>query len=96
MSLVKNIIFVLLSSSLFATTIQEVYNNAPSLNGYDKYLILDPSITYVGGLGVFEGDVFIEGNGAVIDLDDSGGLWAFADEEYPASLSVEYCSIINS
>ncbi len=92
----KIFILVLLSSFSICTTIQEVYNIAPSLNGYDKYLILDSNTTYTGGLGVFEGNVYIQGNGATIDLDDSGGLWAFADEEFPASLSIEYCSIINS
>ena len=92
----KKTIFILLSSIVLSTTIQDVYNDAMPLNGYDKYLILDSSIIYTGGLGVFEGDVYIEGNGATINLYESGGLWAFADEEFPASLSIEYCSIINS
>ena len=96
MRITENLIFILLSSLAMCTSMQDVYNNATSQNGYDKYLILDSNTIYTGGLGIFEGDVFIKGNGATINLDDSGGLWAFADEEYPASLSVEYCSIINS
>jgi len=96
MNLGKKTIFILLSSIVLSTTIQDVYNDAMPLNGYDKYLILDSSIIYTGGLGVFEGDIYIEGNGATINLYESGGLWAFADEEFPASLSIEYCSIINS
>ena len=31
---------------LFPTSLQEAYDNATSLNGYDKYLILNPDSTY--------------------------------------------------
>ena len=44
------IVFIL--SILFPASLQEAYDNATSLNVYDKYLILNPDSTYYGGLGL--------------------------------------------
>ena len=79
----------------FSTTLQSVYDSATPSNGYDKYLILDKNIVYTGEVGVYEGNVFIEGNGAIIDLNEGLGIWVYADENYPASLDIEYVTIIN-
>ena len=92
----RNKIFISLFSAgiLFGATLQEAFEAAEPGNGYDKYISLDSDIIYTGGIGVFEGDVMIAGNGAVIDLEDGTGIWVYGDEYYPASLDVEYCTII--
>ena len=87
------IIFIQLTLG-FSTTLQSVFDAAQPGNGYDKYLILSRSEVYTGGLGIFEGDVLIEGNGAIIDLQEGSGIWVYADENYPASLHLRYCSIV--
>ena len=74
---------------------QEAYDNATSLNGYDKYLILNPDSTYYGGLGLYEGNVMIDGQGAMIDLESGGGIWIYADQYYPCNLDIRYSTIIN-
>ena len=86
----------LLSFNLIAITLQEAYNNADSFEEYEKYVILDPSSIYTGGLGIFEGDVYINCNGSIIDLQEGNGIWIYADETYPSSLEIEHCTIINS
>ena len=86
----------LLSFNLFAITLQEAYNNASSFEDYDKYIILDSNIIYTGGLGIFEGDIYIDCNGATIDLQEGNGIWLYADEAYPSSLEIEHCTITNS
>ena len=46
-------------------------------------------------MGIYEGDVFIEGNGAIVDLNGGLGIWVYAEEEYPANLDIEFVTIIN-
>ena len=60
-----------------------------------KYIILDSDSIYYGGLGLYEGNIFIDGHGAVIDLEFGNGIWIYADEYYPCSLEIKYCTIIN-
>ena len=89
-------IFILLTISILnAITLQEAFNDASSQNGYDKYLVLNPDSIYYGGLGLYEGNIFIDGQGAVIDLQSQGGIWIYGDEYYPCNLDIQFCSIIN-
>ena len=87
---------IILTQIVFSIPLYEVYENASPMNGYDKYLILERNIIYTGNIGVYEGNVFIEGNGATIDLEQGNGIWIYSDENYPASIVLEYVSIINS
>ena len=92
----KNIIlYITLISLTFSITLQEAYDNAQPGNGYDKYILLDPNETYQGGIGIFDGSVYINCQGSVIDLMNGGGIWIYADEYYNASLNIEYCTITN-
>ena len=86
----------LLSFNIFAITLQEAYNNSSSYEEYEKYVILDSNSIYTGGLGIFEGDIYINCNGSVIDLQEGNGIWIYADEIYPSSLEIENCTITNS
>lgn len=85
----------LILSLAAAESLYSVFNNADPAFGYDKYLVLEPDITYTGGLGVYENRVFIEGNGAVIDLQEGGGIWVYADDAAQGSLDIDRCSIVN-
>ena len=86
----------LLSFNLLAITLQEAYNNSSAFEDYDKYVILSPATIYTGGLGIFEGSVYIDCNGSTIDLQEGNGIWIYADETYPSSLEIEHCTITNS
>jgi len=76
-------------------TLQSVFDTAEPGNGYDKYVILEENMIYTGEVGVYEGNVFIEGNGAIVDLNEGLGIWVYAEEGYPANLDIEYVTIIN-
>ena len=92
----KTILFLFLYiSSIQAMTLREVYENAEPGNGYDKYIILEHEMIYYGEIGVYEGSVFIEGNGSIIDLQGGVGIWVYSDENYPASLDIEHLTITN-
>ena len=86
---------LIILSCLNAITLQEVFDNASPANGYDKYLELETGMIYTGGIGIYEGDVFIDCKEAIINLEDGNGIWIYADEEYPSSLEIKNCSIIN-
>jgi len=93
---IKNIITGYFAFSLvFSATLQEIYDQAEPFNDYDKYIILDSETIYTGGLGIYEGDVFINCQGAIIDLEGGSGIWVYADEQYPSSLEMKYCTIID-
>ena len=85
------------SISLYSTSLQEMYDNAESGNGYYKYIVLDQNITYTGGLelealnGDPHQDVAIIGNGAIIDMDSSLILFS----NIAGRLDVENCVIVN-
>ena len=87
--------FILLLSLSFSITLQEVFNNSGSNGDYEKYLVLEPNQIYTGGLGIYEGDVFIDCQGSIIDLQNQNGIWIYADENYLATLDIQYCNIIN-
>ena len=89
------ILIILIISNLYAITLQEVYDNAPSTDEYDKYIVLESDSIYYGGLGLYEGNILIDGQGAVIDLQSQSGIWIYGDESYPCNLDIKYCSIIN-
>ena len=76
-------------------TLQSVFDAAEPENGYDKYLVLEQNMIYTGEVGVYEGNVFIEGNGAIVDLNEGLGIWVYAEEAYPANLDIEFVTIIN-
>ena len=88
-----NIIFFV--SLLQGITLQSVFDASGPENGYDKYIVLEENMIYTGEVGIYEGDVFIEGNGAIVDLNEGLGIWVYAEEEYPANLDIEYLTIIN-
>ena len=88
-------IFIFLSISL-SITLQEVYDSALPGYGYDKYIVLEPDNIYTGNIGIFEGNVFIDCQGSILDLLNGSGIWVYADEDYQASLDIEYCTIYDS
>lgn len=63
-----SIIFLILCFQIQAVTLQQMYNNATSGNGYDKLIILDSHTTYTGGFKQDVQSICIQGNGAKIDL----------------------------
>ena len=87
--------FLILNSFIFCISLQEVFDNASGYGEYEKYIILDSNTTYTGGIGIFEGDVYIDCQGAIINLEEGNGIWVYADVEYPSSLDIEYCTITN-
>ena len=89
------LLHIILLSLSFSITLQEVYDLAEPQNGYDKYITLDSEEIYEGGLGIFEGNVYINCQGAIIDLLGGAGIWLFSDEYYTANLDIEYCTIFN-
>ena len=91
-------IFVLLlfSFTLQPITLQEAFDEATSFGEYEKYLVLNSDYTYTGGIGVYEGDIYLDCNGAIIDLQGGNGIWVYSDEDYPSSLEIKFCTIINS
>ena len=84
-----------MTSLSLSITLQEAYNEAGPGNGYDKYVVLDPNQTYEGGIGIFEGNIYINCQGSIIDLLGGAGIWIYADEYYQATLDIEYCTIYN-
>jgi hypothetical protein len=89
-----NYIFLfLINMCLNAVSLQEAYDLSEPEGNYDRYLVLETGVIYSGGLWIgkslnpqtnhLEGregeDVFIEGNGAILDLDG-------------AELSISYCN----
>ena len=83
-------------SSVENITLQSVFDVAESKNEYDKYVVLEKDVTYIGGVGVYEGNVFIEGNGAIVDLQNGTGIWVYGDEIVPANVDMEYLTVFNA
>lgn len=92
---IQYILVLGITSIAFGIPLQEMFDSAEPMDGYDKYIILDPDEIYTGSIGIYEDNVFIEGNGAVIDLESGVGIWVYGDEMTPASLDIYRCSIIN-
>jgi hypothetical protein len=76
-------------------SLYQVYQNAEPGNGYDKYMVLNPNIVYTGGFGSSVYSVYLEGNGAVIDLQEGTGIWMSGDENSSPSMLLKGCTIIN-
>jgi len=95
MGKLKLLSLILFLTSLNASALRDIFDASGPANGYDKYVILEPGFTYTGEIGIFEGKVFIEGNGAIVDLEGGVGIWVYAEENYPASLDIEYLTISN-
>jgi hypothetical protein len=90
-----NLLFTLHISISLGVTLQSVYEAAGPGNGYDKYVVLEQNTIYTGEVGVYEGNVFIEGNGAIVDLNEGLGIWVYAEYNFPANLDIEYITLIN-
>ncbi|UCH78567.1 MAG: right-handed parallel beta-helix repeat-containing protein [Candidatus Coatesbacteria bacterium] len=55
-----------------AKSLEQAYNEAGPGEGYDKLLVLDPNVTYTGGVGLLQGKKScIRGNGALCDLQNN-------------------------
>jgi len=94
---ISNLYLIILfcGAMLQGVTLQSVFDAAGPGNGYDKYVVLEQDMIYTGEVGVYEGDVLIEGNGAIVDLNGGLGIWVYAEEAYPANLDIESVTIIN-
>jgi nitrous oxidase accessory protein NosD len=67
LSILAAVVFAIAAS---AADIQDAYDACGPAEGYDKYLELNPNVTYTGDLTVDQGkDSCIEGNGAEIYID---------------------------
>jgi hypothetical protein len=101
---------ILLPILLFANplassaTLKEMYDLAPALHGYDRYIELETGVVYTGGLYIgktfnriaaeFQGrgeDVRIKGNGAILDLEGGEICISYCTSE----LSIDDCVILN-
>lgn len=95
----KSLILLFISAFYFSlvggTTLQSIFDTAEPEHGYDKYVVLEQDMVYTGGVGIYEGNVFIEGNGAIVDLNEGLGIWVYAEDAYPANLDIEFLTIIN-
>ena len=89
------VLLLIIISTIYSATLQQAYDEATAMYGYDKYIILNSDSIYYGGLGLYEGDIFIDGRGAKIDLQDGNGIWIYGDEYYPCNLEIQYCTILN-
>ena len=90
-----NFIILYCFSILNGITLQSVFDAAGPGNGYDKYVILEHNTIYTGEVGIYDGNVFIEGNGAIVDLNEGLGIWVYAEENFPANLDIQFLTIIN-
>jgi hypothetical protein len=71
-SIITAAIFVV---AAYAVDIQDAYDACGPAEGYDKYLELNPGLTYTGELTVDQSkDSYIKGNGAEIYIDGYGKI----------------------
>ena len=91
----KIIILLTFIATSYAITLQEVFDNASSYGEYEKHVILEPNTIYTGGLGIYEGDVYIDCQGSIVNLEGGNGIWVYGDVAYPSSLHIEYCTVTN-
>lgn len=99
------IIILLLSFWLHSVSLQEIYADALPQGEYDRYLVLETGHVYTGGLWIgrslnpqtnsLEGEegenVFIEGNGAILDLQHTELTISYCNNR----LDIIDCIIIN-
>lgn len=91
----KILIYISFLSIIHTITLQEAYNESNAFLEYDKYIILNSEEIYTGGLGIYEGNIYINCNGSVIDLQGGTGIWIYAEEQIPSMLTMEHCTITN-
>lgn len=98
------IVFIFVINA-YSITLKEVYETAPAQGNYDKYMVLETGVTYIGGLLIGkiydpnitdlsgpEGlDVRIEGNGAILDLEGEQICISYCSNK----LDIDNCIIIN-
>jgi len=103
-TLIIGVLFILISNA-YTITLKEVYEVAPAIGDYDKYLTLQTGVIYTGGLligKIFdpiitdlsgpEGlDVRIEGNGAILDLGGEQICISYCNNK----LDIDNCIILN-
>ena len=58
-------------------------------------LVVTEDFGLPGSIGIYEGSVLINGNGAIIDLQNENGIWVYSDDYSTATLDIRYSSIIN-
>jgi hypothetical protein len=103
----KTVFILLMLKIVFLNglSLQEVYDGAGSQGEYDRYLVLETGVVYRGGLWIgkslnpqnnhlegLEGeDVFIEGNGAILDLEGTELTISYCNNR----LDMVDCIIIN-
>ena len=91
-----NLFYILILFSFsFTITLQQAYDDASSYENYEKYIVLESNSIYTGGIGIYEGDIYINCQGSIIDLEQGNGIWVYADVIYPSSLHIEYCTVTN-
>ena len=90
-----SLITVLHISLAEGITLQSVFDSSGPGNGYDIYVVLERGMIYTGGVGIYEGNVLIEGNGAVVDLEGGTGIWVYGDEIIPSNVDIEYITLMN-
>ncbi len=92
-------------SNVYSISLKEIYETAPTVGEYDKYLTLETGVTYTGGLLIGkiydsnitdlsgpEGlNVRIEGNGAILDLEGEQICISYCNNK----LDIDNCIIIN-
>ena len=78
---------LLLFCNLYAVSLQQMYNNATSKNGYDKYIVLEKDSIYTGAFIQDVDSVFIAGNGCIIEQD--GTPIVLSNENY--TIEVNQC-----
>ena len=99
------VFLIILMAGLGADSLKEVYDGSGQQAGYDRYLVLETGVVYTGGLwigktlnpqtnhleGIEGEDVFIEGNGAILDLQGSELTISYCNNR----LDIQDCIIIN-
>ena len=93
---IKNVVTLnVFITLIFCESLWDAYFDASPGEGYDKHMILEQNVIYTGGLGLYQGSLLIDGNGAVIDLQDGLGIWVTAEENQEVILDIKYTTIIN-
>jgi len=99
------LLFFVVLVNLNATTLKQAFEQAQPLGKYDKYLQLNTGQVYSGGLligkvinavtsdltGPEGGDIRIEGNGAILDLEGEQICISYCNNK----LDIDNCIIIN-
>lgn len=99
------ILLLFIFSQLLSISLKEAFDNATEQGEYDKFLTLETNVTYTGGLYIGkvlgyisnqldgpEGlDVYIQGNGAIIDLQGQEICISYVNN----ILEITDCVIIN-